>query len=136
MRGSSVDKPLLKLLPNLKHNSEQPSDHSNVSLYLQSLRISVPRPVAMLITTLQLSQMIVGMVVNLYAFYVKSHGVHCLVESRHINLALIMYISYFVLFGNFFYNAYFSKKRAAAAAAAARKAKGLGIGDVSVKKVD
>jgi len=48
-----------------------------------------------------------------------------------------MYISYFVLFGNFFYNAYFSKKRAAAAAAAARKAKGMTIEtNMSVKKVD
>ncbi|ODM98242.1 Elongation of very long chain fatty acids protein 6 [Orchesella cincta] len=87
--------------------------HSLMYTYygLKSLRISVPRFVSMLITTLQLSQMIVGVFVNVYAYYVKTQGVNCLVETKHINLALIMYVSYFILFGNFFYNAYFIRKR-------------------------
>ncbi|CAL8091568.1 unnamed protein product [Orchesella dallaii] len=96
--------------------------HSLMYTYygLKSLRISVPRFVSMLITTLQLSQMIVGVFVNVYAYYVKTQGVNCLVETKHINLALIMYVSYFILFGNFFYNAYFNRKRIAMSAKKAK----------------
>jgi len=77
---------------------------------LKSLGIRVPRAVAMLITTLQLSQMIVGVTVNVYARYLKATGSDCLIPTQHIDMALIMYGSYFVLFGQFFYNAYFGAR--------------------------
>jgi len=68
----------------------------------------------MLITLLQLSQMVMGVFINVYAWYVKSREGSegaCLVQSHHIHLALIMYASYFLLFANFFYAAYVKAKR-------------------------
>ncbi|CAG7828897.1 unnamed protein product [Allacma fusca] len=86
--------------------------HSLMYTYygLKSCRVRVPRPVSMSITFLQLSQMVVGVVVNIYSLFVKRNGGECSVEMKHINLALIMYASYFLLFANFFYRAYFIKR--------------------------
>jgi len=85
--------------------------HSLMYTYygLRAVGISVPRPIAMTITILQLSQMIVGVVVNGYAFAAKSKGLDCDVSHHHLNLGLAMYASYFVLFAHFFYRAYFSR---------------------------
>ncbi|CAG7825356.1 unnamed protein product [Allacma fusca] len=44
---------------------------------LKSLRIRVPRNFAMMITCLQLSQMIVGVTINIYSLYVKASGTEC-----------------------------------------------------------
>jgi len=85
----------------------------------------------MIITILQLSQMVIGVIVNLYALYMKSNGVDCLVETRHINLALIMYASYFLLFMNFFYAAYVKSQQKKAEAA---KANGYATHPSSVLK--
>jgi len=77
---------------------------------LKSMRIRVPRQISMCITFLQLSQMVVGVVVNIYSVMAKSSGVECFVETKHIVLALMMYASYFMLFAHFFYRAYFHSK--------------------------
>ena len=71
------------------------------------MRVRIPRPVSMAITTLQLSQMIVGLGVNFYAYSVKSSGGNCDVPYKHLNMGFAMYASYFVLFAHFFYKAYF-----------------------------
>jgi len=65
----------------------------------------------MFITTLQLSQMVLGVGVNLYAYTMKNTGVECDVAYHHLNMGLCMYASYFALFINFFYGAYFTRKR-------------------------
>jgi len=75
----------------------------------KSLRLRVPRFISMSITFLQLSQMVVGVVVNVYSLFVKSQGGDCFVQTKHINLALGMYASYFILFLNFFIRAYLRK---------------------------
>ncbi len=36
----------------------------------------------------------------------KQSGLECHVSDQNIKLSLLMYASYFVLFGRFFYNAY------------------------------
>jgi elongation of very long chain fatty acids protein 6 len=54
--------------------------------------------------------MVLGVTVNVYSLYVKSQGTECFVQTKHIHLALIMYASYFILFANFFFKAYFDKK--------------------------
>jgi len=63
----------------------------------------------MLITTLQLVQMVIGCVVNYMAFSYKQNGMQCGVSDTNLKLSLLMYTSYFVLFARFFYNAYVSK---------------------------
>ena len=83
----------------------------------------------MVITSLQLVQMIIGCVVNYMAFNYKqngqshnseikptethfslmSAGLQCGVSDTNLKLSLLMYCSYFVLFARFFYAAYVNK---------------------------
>ena len=41
-----------------------------------------------------------------FIFQIKSSGLECGVSDQNINLSLLMYTSYFVLFARFFYNNY------------------------------
>jgi elongation of very long chain fatty acids protein 6 len=78
---------------------------------LKSLRFRIPRPISMTITTLQLSQMVVGLGVNFYAYSVKATGGSCDVPYKHLHMGFCMYASYFALFAHFFYKAYFNKTK-------------------------
>lgn len=71
-----------------------------------------PRFFAMIITTLQLSQMIVGCAINIWAHnYMSASPSHsCHVSQINIKLSMAMYFSYFVLFAQFFYKAYLAPK--------------------------
>lgn len=77
---------------------------------LKSLGYRMPRNFAMFITTAQIIQMIVGAFVTWYGWYRKSLGDSCKLSKASANFALVMYLSYFALFAQFFYNAYFAKK--------------------------
>jgi len=83
---------------------------------LRAMRIKVPTGFAMMITSLQLLQMVVGCAINLMALNYKSRGVACDVSQTNITWSLLMYFSYFLLFARFFQQAYFSggSKRTAA----------------------
>ncbi len=76
----------------------------------KALKFRVPKQIAMVITTLQLVQMVVGCMVNVWVIQMKSLGRVCHVSDTNIKLSLLMYASYAVLFGQFFYNAYMVKK--------------------------
>merc|ERR1711902_28749 len=78
---------------------------------LKAMRIRVARSVAMVITSLQLLQMVVGCVVNHTAFTFKTKGMSCGVSETNLRLSLLMYSSYFILFARFFYNAYFAQSQ-------------------------
>ncbi len=41
---------------------------------LKSMKFNPPRKLSMMITLLQLSQMVIGLILNLYAVYVKSNN--------------------------------------------------------------
>ncbi len=69
-------------------------------------RFRVPRSISMVITGLQLVQMVTGCLVNFWVIQIKSSGLECNVSDQNIKFSLLMYASYFVLFGHFFYNAY------------------------------
>jgi elongation of very long chain fatty acids protein 6 len=82
----------------------------------RAMRFSIPRWVNMTITAGQISQMVVGIFVNLSAFFKKQRGEECGVSYDNIKWSFIMYVSYFVLFSLFFLNTYIqsgSKARAA-----------------------
>merc|ERR1719427_2378378 len=87
--------------------------HSVMYTYyaFKAAKFRVPRGIAMVITTLQLIQMIVGTLVNYWTYQLKEDGMECQVSDTNIKLSLLMYISYFVLFARFFYNAYFQDKK-------------------------
>ncbi|CAG9571259.1 putative fatty acid elongase [Leishmania major strain Friedlin] len=68
------------------------------------------RPVAPLITFLQIAQMVVGSIIAVYVFYMDQLGGGCDCRSSNAKLALMMYVSYFILFSNFFRSRYMKKK--------------------------
>jgi len=76
---------------------------------LKAMRVRVPRSVSMMITSLQLVQMVIGCAINYLAFQFKRSGYDCSVTDENLMYSSLMYASYFVLFARFFYNAYFSK---------------------------
>lgn len=82
--------------------------HSAMYSYyaLKALKFRVPRWIAMSITTAQLAQMVMGAVVNIWAYQVKQAGNECHVSYDNIKISLLMYTSYFVLFARFFRKAY------------------------------
>merc|ERR1719348_1327147 len=82
--------------------------HSMMYTYyaFRALRYRVAKWVAMVITSSQLVQMVVGCIVNYMAFQFKQNGMECGVSDTNLKLSLIMYTSYFVLFARFFYNTY------------------------------
>ncbi|ODN05559.1 putative fatty acid elongation protein 3 [Orchesella cincta] len=88
------------------------SVHSLMYSYymLKGLNVPVPRSISMCLTSLQMSQMICGIFVNAYAVYVKSKGEPCARSEEGINLHLMMYGSYLILFANYFYRAYIHQK--------------------------
>jgi hypothetical protein len=75
---------------------------------LKAMRFNIPKFVNVTITTMQLSQMAVGIYVNCTAYMIKRRGEPCDVSDENLQLAFLMYLSYFCLFFNFFYNAYLS----------------------------
>ena len=77
--------------------------------------MKIPKPISITITTLQLSQMVLGVTVNVYAYYTKNQNISCDVKYHHLNVGLATYASYFILFSNFFYRAYFDSRKAKAA---------------------
>lgn len=80
---------------------------------LRAMGYKPPRFIPMVITSLQLTQMIVGCAINFWAYdYVQSvqnsNSSTCHISTINIKLSLAMYFSYFVLFARFFYVTYLS----------------------------
>lgn len=79
---------------------------------LRSMGYSPPKAFAMVITALQLTQMIIGCAINIWAHNLLKYGQsECHISSINIKLSIAMYFSYFVLFARFFYKAYMSPDR-------------------------
>ncbi|XP_015519907.1 very long chain fatty acid elongase 6 [Neodiprion pinetum] len=78
---------------------------------LRAMRYSPPKWISMVITALQLTQMIVGCAINVWAHqYLESGQAECHISRVNIKLSLMMYFSYFVLFARFFHKAYLGGK--------------------------
>jgi len=68
------------------------------------------RPIARSITSLQILQMVAGMVVTISGFYwYHAEGEGCLINASNARMGLAMYSSYFYLFGVLYYNLYVKK---------------------------
>ena len=72
--------------------------------------VRIPRAVSIGITSLQLLQMLGGMGACVYSLLMLLYGIPCHAEYTNICIGLLMYISYTVLFGHFFYVNYLKKK--------------------------
>lgn len=77
---------------------------------LRAMKFSPPRFISMIITSLQLTQMVIGCAINIWAHgFLKTAGRNaCNISPINIKLSIAMYFSYFVLFAQFFYKAYLS----------------------------
>jgi elongation of very long chain fatty acids protein 6 len=73
---------------------------------LRSFHIRLPKRVAMLVTSLQILQMVVGILIALNAYRIKIGGGHCQQTFDNLYFSFTIYFTYFLLFCNFFYNAY------------------------------
>uniref|UniRef100_A0A023FB42 Elongation of very long chain fatty acids protein n=1 Tax=Triatoma infestans TaxID=30076 RepID=A0A023FB42_TRIIF len=85
--------------------------HSIMYTYyaLKCMGYNPSRKFAMLITTCQLCQMIIGCAINVWAAqYLQEHQ-PCHVSTTNIKLSIAMYFSYFVLFARFFYKSYVNR---------------------------
>lgn len=65
-----------------------------------------PKASAMMVTSLQILQMVIGSLVNIWSLQYINAGQPCKVSHLNIKLSLLMYLSYFALFLRFFINAY------------------------------
>ncbi|XP_046349903.1 very long chain fatty acid elongase 6-like [Haliotis cracherodii] len=77
---------------------------------LRAMRFAIPKSISMVVTALQLVQMIVGCIINIWIYYIKLDGQYCQQTFENLRYSSMMYFSYFVLFANFFYNAYIDKR--------------------------
>lgn len=76
---------------------------------LRAMGYKPPRFIPMVITSMQLTQMIVGCMVNLWAYdYLQTKPGRCNISLINIKLSTAMYFSYCVLFAKFFYATYLS----------------------------
>lgn len=85
------------------------SIHSIMYSYyaLKAMRIRVSNKIAMLITTLQILQMVVGTAIAIMSMHYKHvQGLPCHVTDQNAIVSLVIYISYFFLFAQFFYGRY------------------------------
>ncbi len=76
----------------------------------KALQFKVPAFVSQIITTGQILQMVAGCFVNYVAYKTKVSNEYCGISDENIKYSSLMYFSYFVLFFNFFINAYICKK--------------------------
>ncbi|TMS38109.1 hypothetical protein L596_004905 [Steinernema carpocapsae] len=76
---------------------------------LRALRFRLPKPVAMLVTVLQILQMVVGIVIAVSVVNIKLGGEQCQQTWDNLYYSFAIYFSYFLLFCNFFYHTYLKK---------------------------
>ncbi|XP_034184775.2 very long chain fatty acid elongase 6 [Osmia lignaria lignaria] len=79
---------------------------------LKAMRYRPPQWIAMLITSLQILQMVMGVIVNIRAFqYLESGKIDCHISRVNVTLGLLIYFSYFILFAKFFRSSYLNASR-------------------------
>lgn len=85
--------------------------HSFMYTYyaLKTLRIRVPKLAAMLITLLQIAQMIVGVSIGVFIYFFKSNNGKCQQTWTNLYFSFTIYFTYFLLFCNFFYHSYLKR---------------------------
>ena len=78
---------------------------------LKSTGIRMPTTIAKTVTTLQLMQFIVGLIVVLRSTWLYSSGVPCSTNSLNSFHGIVIYGSYLILFSNFFYQRFVNVQR-------------------------
>jgi len=89
--------------------------HSFMYAYymLRAMGVRLPKSLSVVLTSLQIIQMMMGIATNLFSIYAMNNGWACHRRKINILIALLMYASYFVLFANFFYQTYYKRSPSA-----------------------
>lgn len=82
---------------------------------LRAAGFKISRKFAMFITLTQITQMVMGCVVNYLVYSWMQQGQECPSHVQNIVWSSLMYLSYFVLFCQFFFEAYMAKTKSNAA---------------------
>ncbi|OXA46420.1 putative fatty acid elongation protein 3 [Folsomia candida] len=77
---------------------------------LRAMRFTLNKKVSMIITALQLCQMIAGVGINVYSIIKINEGTPCARKLQNVQMVLLMYTTYLVLFAQFFYSSYITPK--------------------------
>ena len=75
----------------------------------RAMKLRIPKWVNIILTTLQIMQMIWGVYLNFFVITTKIAGRKCAVSNRNIFWNCFLYFTYFVLFSNYFYHAYMKR---------------------------
>ena len=73
-------------------------------------QIPIPKFVNKCVTIIQLSQMVLGVVFNAITIRAFLKGITCGTDTFKIQVSILIYVSYGVLFANFFYQTYLKPK--------------------------
>lgn len=86
--------------------------HSLMYTYytLRAMRFQMSKIISLVITSLQLTQMIIGVIINVYSYQIKARGEFCQQTYENLQYSSIMYFTYFMLFAHFFYTTYVIEK--------------------------
>lgn len=76
----------------------------------RALQVAVPRPIAMVVTSLQIVQMVFGFYVSSYAFAVKLTGGYCDIPMKTATFGFLVYVTFFCMFANLFIDNYGLRK--------------------------
>jgi elongation of very long chain fatty acids protein 6 len=77
---------------------------------ISALRFRIPKWVNIAITSMQIIQMVIGIYINLTAYLIKKRNGNCSISDNNLRFSFLMYLSYFILFFNFFYKVYIAPK--------------------------
>ncbi|CEF70822.1 Elongation of very long chain fatty acids protein [Strongyloides ratti] len=90
------------------------SVHSIMYSYyaLTSIGLRFPKIVSMAVTILQTSQMLIGVAISCSVYYLRSviNMIPCQQSYENLTLCFSIYLSFAILFMNFFIKSYFSRK--------------------------
>lgn len=79
---------------------------------LKAMQYKFPKGFAIMITTMQLVQMVIGCVATIAAYYYReSYELECYITRKSFIFGFTIYFSFLILFGNFFFKTYLSDKR-------------------------
>ncbi|KAL8593223.1 hypothetical protein ACOMHN_009878 [Nucella lapillus] len=77
---------------------------------LRALRYNIPKWISIIITSLQITQMVIGVSINVMIYQIKGRGEFCQQSFENLRYSSMMYFSYFILFAHFFYTTYIIEK--------------------------
>lgn len=85
----------------------------------RACRFRIPKWVSMMLTGLQILQMVIGCYINITGYLIKKRGEHCEISDESLNGSFLIFLAYLILFVNFFIQSYLKPKVVKANAAAA-----------------